>query len=289
MAQILYAFTRRPLHNRNIAYRFFGSKPKHNFEIDYYRILGISSSCDQKEIRNRYLQLAKRYHPDAQIDTTEDMKNRAKRVFTDVQTAYQVLGDARTRGDYDAYRSAKTGGGAGRRRQPQQPNEEPRVQKPAYTQTKFTDTHIKGMRAHANELRNKYRQEKIKDFEAGFKEFKERGGAGSVKYDPMSDREGWYNPGAEPYHDPNDPLSDPKWDTSSIPSFVKWVFWISLIFYLYRREVQVTRILAERPKIERVVIPEEGTYVQSIDPQLAAKGEAAKARIKEFLKAKSEN
>jgi curved DNA-binding protein len=82
---------------------------------DYYKILGVSRTATQPEIQKAYRALAKKYHPDLNPDD-----KTAKKKFQEVQTAYDVLNDAKQREMYDQYgpnfaaaaEAAKRGGGA---------------------------------------------------------------------------------------------------------------------------------------------------------------------------------
>jgi len=64
--------------------------------MDYYRLLGISKSTSADGVERAYGRLARRYHPGVNPGdrVAEDM-------FRQITQAYQVLGDAARRGDYD--------------------------------------------------------------------------------------------------------------------------------------------------------------------------------------------
>ena len=79
------------------------------FEKDYYKVLGVSDTASDKEITRAYRKLAKQYHPDANPGA-EDR-------FKEISAAYDVLGDAAKRKEYDEVRRlgpvANPFGGAG--------------------------------------------------------------------------------------------------------------------------------------------------------------------------------
>lgn len=59
---------------------------------DYYSILGVARTATADEIKRAYRRLASQHHPDKGGDTKK---------FQEIQTAYDVLGDAQKRKDYD--------------------------------------------------------------------------------------------------------------------------------------------------------------------------------------------
>ena len=66
------------------------------FDKDYYKILGLTSSATPKEITRAYRKLAKQLHPDTNPGSEEK--------FKEVSVAYDVLGDAAKRKEYDDVR-----------------------------------------------------------------------------------------------------------------------------------------------------------------------------------------
>lgn len=62
---------------------------------DYYKILGVERSADQKAISAAYRKLARQYHPD--INKTRGAEDR----FKEINEGYQVLGDAEKRARFD--------------------------------------------------------------------------------------------------------------------------------------------------------------------------------------------
>ena len=84
------------------------------FEKDYYRVLGVSETASQKDIKSAYRKLSRQYHPD-----TNPGDAAAEERFKEVSAAYDVVGDADKRKEYDEVRKLGPmggmfgGGGAG--------------------------------------------------------------------------------------------------------------------------------------------------------------------------------
>jgi molecular chaperone DnaJ len=70
-------------------------------EKDYYADLGVSKDATAKEIKRAYRKLAQEYHP----DTTQGDPAKETR-FKEVNEAYSVLSDDKTRQEYDQARDA---------------------------------------------------------------------------------------------------------------------------------------------------------------------------------------
>src|ERR671926_1142681 len=75
---------------------------------DYYAVLGVSASATQDEIKKQYRKLAARYHPDKNPNDP-----KAADRFKEISEAYQVLGDAEKRKQYDQMRQLGAFGGFG--------------------------------------------------------------------------------------------------------------------------------------------------------------------------------
>jgi molecular chaperone DnaJ len=69
------------------------------FEKDYYRILGVPETASAKEIKSAYRKLSRQYHPDANAGDAA-----AEERFKEVSAAYDVVGDAERRKEYDEVR-----------------------------------------------------------------------------------------------------------------------------------------------------------------------------------------
>jgi curved DNA-binding protein len=66
--------------------------------IDYYKILGISKTATDKEIKTAYRKLARKYHPDLNPENKE-----AELKFKEINEANEVLSDSENRKKYDKY------------------------------------------------------------------------------------------------------------------------------------------------------------------------------------------
>ncbi len=69
-----------------------------DFERDYYAILGIPSTADERKIKQAYRKLARRYHPD------RNEGEEAAQRFHEIQHAYELLLDPLQREAYDHWR-----------------------------------------------------------------------------------------------------------------------------------------------------------------------------------------
>lgn len=71
---------------------------------DYYKILGVSKSANEDELKKAFRRLAHEHHPDKGGDASK---------FKDINEAYQVLGDKQKRQTYDQFGSAAFENGSG--------------------------------------------------------------------------------------------------------------------------------------------------------------------------------
>ncbi|NDP22341.1 MAG: J domain-containing protein [Paludibacter sp.] len=66
--------------------------------VDYYKILGIDKTASEKDIKNAYRKLARKYHPDLNPND-----QAAKSKFQQINEANEVLSDAVKRKKYDQH------------------------------------------------------------------------------------------------------------------------------------------------------------------------------------------
>jgi DnaJ-class molecular chaperone len=62
---------------------------------DPYEVLGLAKAASASEIKSAYRRLAKKYHPD------QSKEPRAKEKFAEINTAYEIIGDEKKRGEFD--------------------------------------------------------------------------------------------------------------------------------------------------------------------------------------------
>lgn len=77
---------------------------------DFYATLGVSKTANEKEIKQAFRKLAKKYHPDANPDDPT-----AEQRFKEINEAYETLSDAEKRARYDQFGAgyAQAGGFGG--------------------------------------------------------------------------------------------------------------------------------------------------------------------------------
>lgn len=76
---------------------------------DYYAVLGVGRNAAQKEIKDAYRKLARKYHP----DTNKGNKEETEEKFKEVSEAYEVLKDPKKRKEYDEMGSFFNSRGSG--------------------------------------------------------------------------------------------------------------------------------------------------------------------------------
>ena len=97
---------RRALHESPVSNRESLTFMATSTKQDYYELLGVSRKAPQKEIRQAYRKLARKYHPDLNPGDKS-----AEEKFKQVQEAYDVLSDAKKRQMYDQFGFETPGAG----------------------------------------------------------------------------------------------------------------------------------------------------------------------------------
>ncbi|HEY9195398.1 MAG TPA: J domain-containing protein [Mucilaginibacter sp.] len=66
--------------------------------IDYYKVLGLEKNATEKDVKNAYRKLARKYHPDLNPNDAD-----AHKKFQEINEANEVLSDPEKRKKYDKY------------------------------------------------------------------------------------------------------------------------------------------------------------------------------------------
>ena len=67
---------------------------------DYYKILGIAQTAQEREVKQSYREMARKYHPD-KAESQGLTVQQAEAKFTDIAEAYEILSDYEKRAAYD--------------------------------------------------------------------------------------------------------------------------------------------------------------------------------------------
>ena len=67
-------------------------------KADYYELLGVGKTADEKELKSAFRKMAMKYHPDKNPDDQE-----AEKKFKEINEAYETLKDPQKRAAYDRF------------------------------------------------------------------------------------------------------------------------------------------------------------------------------------------
>lgn len=89
-------------------------KAKEESKKDYYKVLGVSKTANEKELKKAYRELALKWHPDRNQGSEEE-KLKADKMFKDINEAYSVISDPEKRRIFDmgGYDPTNPNGGGG--------------------------------------------------------------------------------------------------------------------------------------------------------------------------------
>jgi len=102
----IFSFSRPSLKIISVNVRHFVAK-KVDFSKDYYFVLNIPINATKKEVKRSFANLAKKYHPDVNVNKTQQERSEAAKRFEEILDAYEILKDDKLRTDYDVVRKPK--------------------------------------------------------------------------------------------------------------------------------------------------------------------------------------
>ncbi|KAM0752693.1 DnaJ-domain-containing protein [Meredithblackwellia eburnea MCA 4105] len=70
-------------------------------QIDHYRVLGVDRHASKKDIKEKFYELSKKYHPDAPSTSTGESQESRTARFQSISQSYAVLSDDDKRRSYD--------------------------------------------------------------------------------------------------------------------------------------------------------------------------------------------
>lgn len=68
---------------------------------NYYDLLEINMNFTTEELKKKYREFVKRYHPDKYMNESSDIQNKMKNKFLKISKAYEILSDEKLKKEYD--------------------------------------------------------------------------------------------------------------------------------------------------------------------------------------------
>ncbi|GAA5894151.1 J domain-containing protein [Sporobolomyces salmoneus] len=79
------------------------ASPSLSLDQDHYANLGVSNSATRKQIKDKFYELSRKYHPDAPSTSSMTPEQRTER-FQQISQSYSILSDPNSRKSYDLSR-----------------------------------------------------------------------------------------------------------------------------------------------------------------------------------------
>ena len=76
--------------------------------MNYYELLGLDKNSSKADIKSAYKKLAKKYHPDVNLNKSDSEIKENSELFKKINDAYQILSDDKKRDQYDLKNSYKS-------------------------------------------------------------------------------------------------------------------------------------------------------------------------------------
>lgn len=81
--------------------------------VNYYKTLGLEKKCTDDDIKKAYRKLAMIWHPDKHTQDSDIDKKKAEDKFKEINRAYEILGSAEKRKQYDQFGENAFSGSSG--------------------------------------------------------------------------------------------------------------------------------------------------------------------------------
>lgn len=103
VARLAAAPSPRPFSSTRTA----AAAPSSSSDVDHYRVLDVPKEATRKQIKERFYDLSRKYHPDAPSTSSDTPEQRTAR-FQQMSQSYSVLSDPAQRRSYDLSRTGSS-------------------------------------------------------------------------------------------------------------------------------------------------------------------------------------